>query len=137
MPYEISFTKPVAVSDTSHYFNECCFGGDLVSEQLLPAIRERYEDWKRHGNIQANQEDWGWFIWFDDRDDRKVGLAVDVFCDDPKTGAFRIRLTSRKKRFWFSSTIVDTAELECLREIVVERIGQWVGAAPGVEHVDD
>jgi hypothetical protein len=43
-------------------------------------------------NIQHDQEDWGCFIWF-----REGGtkLAVDIFCDDPKTGMYRVFLTSR------------------------------------------
>ena len=59
MPYEISFTRPVLISDREQYINECCVGGDAVVDALLPAVRAAgYED------IQSNQEDWGWFIWF-------------------------------------------------------------------------
>ena len=57
MPYEISFARPVKVTDVSSYINECCYGGDVVGEQLFPEIEKRYVE------VQFNQEDWGWFIW--------------------------------------------------------------------------
>ena len=74
MPYEIAFTKRLDVADTDVYINECCWGGDVVTEQLLPTVNARYED------VQRDQEDWGWFIWF--RKGR-TSLAIDVFCDVP------------------------------------------------------
>jgi len=58
MPYEISFAKQVPLLDREEYINVCCVGGDAVVNQLLPSVRSRYID------IQTNQEDWGWFIWF-------------------------------------------------------------------------
>src|SRR5215216_5940765 len=96
--------------DREQYINECCVGGDAVVDQLLPAVRSRYVD------IQANQEDWGWFIWF-----RKgnVGLSIDVFTDDPDAGAFRVHLTSNIKRFFVSERVLDTPELEELRAFIV------------------
>ena len=79
MPYEVSFTKRVPVLHREQYINECCIGGDVVLNHLLPSVRARYAD------VQTNQEDWGWFIWF-----RKghVRLAIDVFTDDPEQGFF-------------------------------------------------
>jgi hypothetical protein len=99
MPYAIEFTKPVQVADPDIYINECCWGGDVVTKQLLPLVTGEYDD------IQHEQEDWGWFIWF--RKDR-IALAIDVTCDDPEQGAFRIHLTSRQKRWLLPARIVDT-----------------------------
>ena len=58
MPYEISFRKFIEVPDPEIYFNECCWGGDVVQQQLLPLVTAEYTD------VMAEQEDWGWFIWF-------------------------------------------------------------------------
>jgi hypothetical protein len=69
MPYELSFRKRVPITNREDYINECCVGGDVVVNHLLPSVRARYTD------VETNQEDWGWFIWF-----RKgaVRLAIDV-----------------------------------------------------------
>lgn len=127
MPYEISFTRRVAVLDRAQYINECCIGGDVVVEQLLPSVRERYTD------VQTGEEDWGWFIWF-----RKghVRLAVDVFTDDPDQGVFRIHLTSRTKRLLVLDTVVDTSELEDLRTLVAAELAAWGGDAIRITHLD-
>jgi hypothetical protein len=115
MPYEIAFTKPVTITDREQYINECCVGGDIVVDRLLPAVRERYTD------IQSNQEDWGWFIWF-----RRAGvrLAIDVHTDDADAGAFRIRLTSRVKKLLFE-TEADTPELVELKACVESELRKW------------
>ena len=42
MPYIVSFVKPIAVPDREIYINDCCVGGDLVLEQLMPTLRQRY-----------------------------------------------------------------------------------------------
>ena len=117
MPYELSFTKRVPIVDRDEYINECCIGGDVVANRLLPSVRARYGD-----DLETNQEDWGWFIWF-----RKgsVRLAIDIFTDDPDEGAFRIHLTSRTKRFRMFDTVVDTSELEELRALVVAELEAW------------
>ena len=72
--------------------------------------------------IQAEQEDWGWFIWF-----RKgpVRLAIDVFTDDPEQGLFRIHLTSRTKRLLMFETVADSPELEDVRALVVSELAAW------------
>ena len=118
MPYELSFTKAVQVADRDQYINECCVGGDVVRDELLPLVTGRYED------VQTEQEDWGWFIWF-----RKgpVSIAIDIFTDDPDLGAFRIHLTSRVTRFLTFQRVVDTPELDQLRDAVVERLSTWAG----------
>ena len=115
MPYELAFKKPVQISDRGQYINECCVGGDIVVNRLLPGIRARYRD------IQTNQEDWGWFIWFRSGD---VKLAVDVCSDDGDAGEFRIRLTSRRTRLLFESTI-DTPELGELKAHVESELQSW------------
>ena len=115
MPYEISFTKRVAIADREQYWNECCVGGDHVVNQLLPAVRARYQD------IQTNQEDWGWFIWFKKG---AVKLAIDVHTDDGDAGEFRIRLTSQTKRF-LGYKEQDTPELDELRPLVESELQKW------------
>ena len=90
MPYEITFRKKVNYGGEEKYFNECCFGGDLIVEKILPFIRENYRD------AQSEQEDWGWYIWFK-RDNGS--LAIDVFCDDPVMGEYRVHITLRKECF--------------------------------------
>ena len=115
MPYEIAFTRPVNIADREQYINECCVGGDAVIDHLLPAVRERYE------GIETNQEDWGWFIWFKKG---PVKLAIDVHTDDGDAGEFRIRLTSRTKKF-LGYKEVDVPELEELRELVEAELRKW------------
>lgn len=115
MPYEIAFIRPVTISDRNQYINDCCIGGDAVVDALMPAVEARYAD------IQSNQEDWGWFIWF--RAD-SVKLAIDVFTDDGDAGEFRIRLTSRTKRL-LGYKEVDTPELEELRALVESELRKW------------
>lgn len=117
MPYELSFTKLISVKDPEIYWNQCCWGGDRVSDHLLPLIRSRYE------NIDNDQEDWGWFIWFRGGG---VKLAVDIFCDDPKTGRYRIFLTSQVKRSFFGYHIADSDELLELKNGVIKELEGWV-----------
>ena len=127
MPYQLSFTHPVVIGNRADYINECCVGGDLVLDQLLPALRERY------GDVAADEEDWGWFAWFDEGN---VRLAVDVFTDDPEAGAFRIHLTSRTRRLLVVAKAVDTPELDVLRDIVVDALAAWIGSRPAVTRIE-
>jgi hypothetical protein len=128
MPYEVSFTKRVEVADPDQYINDCCYGGDVVSDQLRPILQRQYTE------MQHEQEDWGWFLWF--RRDR-VRLAVDIFCDDPDQGAFRMHLTSRTPGSLFGDKIEDTPELDELRDTVLSRLTEWVGQPPRVVAVDE
>jgi hypothetical protein len=128
MPYIVSFVKSVAVADREQYINDCCIGGDLVLEQLLPSFRERY------GDLQSNQEDWGWFAWFEHSG---VKLAVDVHTNDAAVGEFQVHLTSRKPRLLLGAKIQDTPELEALRALVVSRLQLWAVARLAVERVDE
>jgi len=127
MPYAISFTHPVVIGNRDDYLNDCCIGGDIVLDQLLPTLRERY------GDVQSDEEDWGWFAWFTDGD---IRLAVDVFTDDPQAGAFRMHLTSGRRRLLVGAKIVDTPELDTLRDIVVEALEAWLGTRPPVVRID-
>jgi len=126
MPYEFSFTKRFTVNDAEIYINQCCWGGDVVRDRLLPTVTANFED------IQTAQEDWGWFIWF-----RRgpIRLGIDIFCDDPKNGEFRIHLTSRRRKFLFLESYVDTPELEKVRELVSSEIHSWTGSVR-VERID-
>src|SRR5262245_4538379 len=127
MPYELSFTKRVSISDREQYINDCCVGGDVVVKQLLPSVRSRYT------SIQTDQEDWGWFIWFRKG---KVGLAIDVFTDDAETGTFRVHLTSRTRRLLIGDSVADTPELEELRTVIELELTNWVGDAVTVTHLE-
>lgn len=127
MPYELTFTKIVPIADPDLYINDCCVGGDVVLDQLLPMLHTRYKD------IEANQEDWGWFAWFASEGSK---LAVDIFCDNPSKGDFRVHLTSSVQVLIFWSKVVDTAELEQLRVLVNDALSSWVGAALKVEHLN-
>lgn len=122
MPYEIAFTRAVPIQDRDRYINECCVGGDAVVDALMPAVASRYQD------IQSNQEDWGWFIWF-----RKasVKLAIDVHTDDGDAGEFRIRLTSQTRRL-LGYKEADTPELEELRALVESELRQWAATITSV-----
>jgi hypothetical protein len=116
MPYEIGFRRPVAITiDRDEYINECCIGGDVVVDALMPAVAARYTD------IQSNQEDWGWFIWFREGN---VKLAIDVHTDDGDAGEFRIRLTSRTRRI-LGYKELDTPELDALRVLVEAELRKW------------
>ena len=127
MPYELSFTKAVQVANRDQYINECCVGGDVVRDELLPLVTGRYED------VQTEQEDWGWFIWFRKGD---VRLAIDVFTDHPERGEFRIHLTSRIKRMIVLDSVVDTPELRELHALVVAELSTWVGGPVKSEAID-
>jgi hypothetical protein len=126
MPYELAFAKQLESVDRDRYINECCVGGDLVADALLPALQEKW------GALSAIEEDWGWFIWFEQAG---VKLAVDIFCDNPDTGDFRIHLTSRVRRF-LGTKVVDTPELYVLKNIVVDSIATWIGKLPSVTLLD-
>jgi hypothetical protein len=123
----MSFTAPMTVSDSSIYTNDCCWGGDVIRDRLLPIISGSY-----HG-IQTEQEDWGWLIWFSERETR---LAIDIHCDDIPGRKFRIHLTSRRKRFLWTSVATDTPELERLRGVVMREIERWIGVSAAIERID-
>jgi hypothetical protein len=126
MPYEVAFKRAIAVTiDRDEYINDCCIGGDIVVDALMPVVQERYTD------IQSHQEDWGWFIWF--RKDQ-VKLAIDVHTDDGDAGEFRIRLTSRTKRL-ITYREQDTPELDELLALVESELRKW--SATGITVTSD
>lgn len=127
MPFELSFSKRISVDDPEIYFNECCWAGDRISDRLLPMIRDNYD------SIWNDQEDWGWFIWF--REGR-TKLAVDVFCDDPTAGAFRLFLTSQRKRPILGYRIEDSDELATLKTRVRKALEGWVDGNVGEALLD-
>lgn len=128
MPYIVTFSKVFGVLDSDLYINDCCIGGDVVLDRLLPALREKY------GGLEANQEDWGWFAWFEQG---HVKLAVDIFTEDFKTHQFQIFLTSRRPRFILGDKVEDGPELEALREIVVGELTDWSVVDLTVERVNE
>jgi hypothetical protein len=129
MPYIVGFVKPLEVADPEQYINDCCIGGDIVLGQLLPALRERYGS-----DLQSNQEDWGWFAWFQESG---VKLAVDVHTNDHNLGEFQLHLTSRRPRLILGAKVQDTPELEHLRELVVSQLRSWPVERLAVERVDE
>lgn len=128
MPYALTFTKQVETPGVDEYINDCCIGGDVVLDRLLPALRNRYGD-----DLQSNQEDWGWFAWFEDG---SIKLAVDVSTDDDRS-KFQVMLTSRRRRFILSDKIEDCAALEALRELVVQQLTDWPVSNLTVERVNE
>ena len=127
MPYEISFSKILQITDRSAYINDCCVGGDVIMHRLLPAVRAGF------GDVQANQEDWGWFIWF--RSGR-TSMAIDIVTDGADAGMFRLRLTARRKRLGLFDTVVDSPELEGVRRLVEGELAGWTDTPCRVVRVD-
>jgi hypothetical protein len=41
VPYALSFTKPIGIRDREQYINECCVGGDIVRDALLPPLARK------------------------------------------------------------------------------------------------
>jgi len=128
MPYAIRFIRPVVIAAREHYINDCCVGGDVVLERLLPALRERY------GVLESNQEDWGWYAWFEHEG---VRLAVDIFTNDEQTGEFELHLTSRLPRLLLPAKVQDMPELDTLRDMVAHELGVWPVTRLEIEHVDE
>ncbi|UTA47152.1 hypothetical protein L1F30_13395 [Simiduia sp. 21SJ11W-1] len=126
MPYEISFRKKVDYADEDFYFNECCYGGEHFVDLLSHLVKE-------FTDIQSEQEDWGWFIWFNNGKSDPFSYAIDVFTDDIEKYEFRIHLTSNKKikRLLWNSTIIEDSEyLESLKDRVSAVLTEY-----GVEHL--
>ena len=61
--------------------------------------------------------------------------AVNIFCDNPQHGSFRLRLTSQRKRLLIADSVVDTRELEEVRKLVSSHLASWAGPLV-VERVD-
>ena len=127
MPYEITFRKRLDIADPEIYFNSCCWGGDVIVERLLPAISATYED------VQSDQEDWGWFIWF-----RRgaVRLGIDVFCEVPEEGSFQLHLTARRRKWLFFDCVVDGPELDAIKALVLRNLEEWTDSPAEVIRLD-
>jgi len=125
VPYELTFVQPVAIIDREQYINECCVGGDIIVDRLMPAVVAA-----GYTEIETQQEDWGWFIWFQSG---AIHLAIDVFTDDGDAGEFRIRLSSRVKRRFFGHKEEDTPELQPLKALVAHEFETWTGKPVRVE----
>lgn len=129
MPYEISLTKKVTITtDREEYINECCIGGDIVMNHLLPAVREGY------AKVDSIQEDWGWQIWFRAGN---VPLEINIHTDDSDTGEFRIHLVTYRKKWGLFKKVIDLPELEGLRRLVEAQLEGWVDAPMRVERLDE
>jgi hypothetical protein len=116
MPYEVCFTKKLESKNSSLYFNQCCRGGDIVRDHLQPEIQSKF------GQIQTGQEDWGWFIWVQRG---RAMLCVDIFCDEPVDGNFRIHLTVRGRKILFLKFLEDSEELRNLLKTVRSKLEDW------------
>jgi hypothetical protein len=116
MPYEITLNKKLTISDRDQYFNDCCVGGDQIQDLLLPSIRAQYT------HVMANQEDWGWFIWFRSG---ALRLALDIHTEDSDAVAFKIHLYSQKSKFLIFTITTDTPELERLKDSVLTILTGW------------
>jgi hypothetical protein len=123
----MTFRKSLDGLDPDDYINDCCVGGDRVTDHLLPMVRETYQD------VRSLQEDWGWFIWFYEGD---VHLAVDVYTDDSEALEFRVRLTSSRTRWLFFHTEIDLPELDRLRDRVRPLLEEWADGPVTVERVE-
>ena len=117
MPYEVSFTLPgLSVPDDADYINECCWGGDVIAERVLPEVRQRYQ------GVETGQEDWGWYVWIDVEDER---LEIDISCDSPEKAEFRVHLVSLRRRRILPNVILDLPALDELKDLVVPILEAW------------
>jgi hypothetical protein len=117
MAYEIEFTTTVDVTDPEIYINDCCWGGDVVCDRLLPAVSTTglYE------SVKTGQEDWGWYIWMR----QKIELTrIHIQCDENEAGEFRIHIFSSKKR-WLLWKDIDTPDVERVQQVTISEIKKW------------
>jgi len=128
VPYRITFKKQLDITEPEQYINDCCVGGDLVLDHLLPSLRGPYQA------VQADQEDWGWFAWFEQDG---VKLSIDVHTEDAQTGEFVMLLTSSLPNRFFGSRIEDTPSLEVVKALVEEALAAWLVEALTVERTDN
>src|SRR5277367_1940496 len=115
MSYEISFKKKFEIPATD-YINECCRGGDVISNHLLPLVKVRYE------MIIDCQEDWGWLIWFSRNN---IKLEINIHTDDSEDGLYRIHLMAKKKKWLIFSEYIDHPELKELKDLIYPEIQAW------------
>lgn len=117
MPYILNFSKQVEIADPNQYINDCCIGGNVVLNRLLPVLRSYYGI-----DLQSNQEDWGWLAWFKTG---SIKLSIDIFTEDYENLQFQVLLTSHRPRLILSDTVEDSAELELLQKLVIRELTDW------------
>jgi hypothetical protein len=117
MLYEIAFTKKVPLLESEEYVNDCCRGGDVIRDYLLPAMKAKHPD------FITGQEDWGWYIWMKEE---RLRLELGIHCDDFDAGEFRIILTARRKGIiFYSSDNIGVPELDSLKDLVMAQLGSY------------
>ncbi len=99
----------------------------MVTEQLLPLVKD-YE------KLIHCQEDWGWLIWFRKGNQR---FEINIMCDAPEAGEFRIHLVAFRRDWLFRRVTFDTPELEALRDLVVSELRRWAGQVAVVKVNED
>ena len=117
MAYEIEFTTKVSVTDNQVYINDCCWGGDVVRDRLLPVVLTS----TGYDRVMTGQEDWGWYIWI--RMGKQL-TRVHIHCDKKETGMFRIQVSSAQKR-WLRWKDIDTSEDDRINELILREIKKW------------
>ena len=116
MRYFLSFTKAIAEPASSSYINDCCRGGDVIRDYLLPQVEAA-----GYAKIETGQEDWVWYIWFFQG---QVRLEINIYCDDMERGEFRIWLVSKVRKRLFLR-YVDRPELEPVKDLVFRALSGW------------
>jgi hypothetical protein len=117
MAYEIEFATDVSVTDPEIYINDCCWGGDVVRDRLLPIVSTT----RVYDSVRTGQEDWGWFLWM------RLGkelTRVHIQCDDKDGGIFRIHVFGSVKQ-WLRWKDIDTLEVERMNEVILNEIKKW------------
>jgi hypothetical protein len=136
--YEIEFTADLPVRGSQQYINKCCWGGDVIRDRLIGPITDHVATQAASGTeylgVRSGQEDWGWFIW---ARCNSVVLATDIYCDDNKTGAYRLHLYGRKKKSFFRWQSVDVPQLSPLKDVVVEALQRWAKLIGVVRYTPD
>jgi len=113
--YEIEFTAKFTVDNPERYINDCCWGGDVIRDRLLPAVSGGYE------KVQTGQEDWGWFIWMRHGKQR---THADIYCDDKVSGSYRIHIYGAQRK-WLRLKLVDGDDIDHVKSLTVNEIDKW------------
>ena len=115
MAYEITFTANITADNSDLYINDCCWGGDVIAEKLLPAVISGY------GGMETGQEDWGWYIWMRHGPHR---THLDIFCDDLDSREFRIHLYGARRKL-LRLHFEDGSDVERLKDVLLKEIAKW------------
>jgi hypothetical protein len=117
MAYQMEVTTKVHVVHPEIYINDCCWGGDVVCDRLLPAISAT----NLYESVKTGQEDWGWYIWMQQG---RAMTRIHIQCDDKDAGEFRIQLFASKKR-WLLWKDIDTPDVERVHQLIISEIKKW------------